>query len=83
MAYDLYQAEGRIAIANPLRVRDFAKGMEILTKTDKADAYILSCYCALKQPEVWQPPPIEIIRELKALLCRRGALLEDIHRERT
>ncbi|WP_394341428.1 hypothetical protein [Photorhabdus laumondii] len=54
-----------------------------MTKTDKADAYILSCYCALKQPEVWQPPPIEIIRELKALLCRRGALLEDIHRERT
>ncbi|AYA41152.1 IS110 family transposase [Xenorhabdus nematophila] len=79
LAYSLHQAGGKIAIANPLRVRDFAKG--ILTKTDKMDAYILACYGALKQPDVWQPPPIEI-RELKALLCRRDALLEDIQRER-
>ncbi|CDM87905.1 protein of unknown function [Xenorhabdus bovienii] len=48
LAYSLHQAGGRIAIANPLRVRDFAKGMGILTKTDKVDAYILALLQCLK-----------------------------------
>ncbi|EBI7725228.1 IS110 family transposase [Salmonella enterica] len=44
--------------------------MDILTKTDKVNDWMLACYGALKQPEAWTPPPEEI-RHLSALLKRR------------
>ncbi|MFJ5408037.1 transposase, partial [Pectobacterium punjabense] len=51
LAYGLHQAGILVSVINPHRVREFAKGMGILTKTDKVDAYVLACYGCLKQPE--------------------------------
>lgn len=65
------------SIVNPYRIREFAKGMGILTKNDTVDAYTLACFGTLKQPDAWVPPPAEI-RELKSLLRRRDALLADV-----
>ncbi|GKW14001.1 IS110 family transposase [Pectobacterium carotovorum subsp. carotovorum] len=79
LAYGLHQAGILVSVINPHRVREFAKGMGILTKTDKVDAYVLACYGCLKQPENWLPPSQEI-RKLKVLLQHRDSLLNDKQR---
>lgn len=79
LADDLHQSDILVSVINPHRVREFAKGMGILTKTDKVDAYVLACYGCLKQPENWLPPSQEI-RKLKALLQHRDSLLNDKQR---
>ncbi|ATV45863.1 IS110 family transposase [Pectobacterium brasiliense] len=79
LADSLHQSDILVSVINPHRVREFAKGMGILTKTDKVDAYVLACYGCLKQPENWLPPSQEI-RKLKALLQHRDSLLNDKQR---
>ncbi|EMM4591267.1 IS110 family transposase [Salmonella enterica] len=81
MAYGLHDAGAKVSLANPHRSREFARGMDILTKNDKVDAYMLACYGALKEPEPWEPPP-ENVRYLSALLRRRDALVTDSSREK-
>ncbi|MHA0917327.1 IS110 family transposase [Kosakonia cowanii] len=81
LATGLYLAGGKVSLANPHRTREFASGMDILTKNDKVDAWILACYGALKQPNIWTPPPEEI-RHLSALLKRRDLLVSDAVREK-
>lgn len=77
----LYDMGIHISIVNPYRIREFAKGMGILTKTDKVDAFVLACYGDLKKPSAWIASPPEI-RGLKSLITRREALLSDLLRER-
>lgn len=48
LATDLYDAGFCVSLANPHRSREFARGMGIMTKTDKVDAYMLACYALLK-----------------------------------
>lgn len=81
LATGLYLAGVKVSLANPHRTREFARGMDILTKTDKVDAWMLACYGALKQPEAWTPPTEEI-RHLSALLKRRDLLVSDATREK-
>ncbi|MHC2045557.1 IS110 family RNA-guided transposase [Klebsiella pneumoniae] len=81
LATGLHLAGGKVSLANPHRTREFARGMDILTKTDKVDAWMLACYGALKQPEAWAPPAEEI-RHLSALLKRRDILVSDAIREK-
>ena len=38
LGYYLYDAGVKVCVANPSRVRAFAKGMSMLNKTDKADS---------------------------------------------
>lgn len=80
LALSLHQAGAYVSLANPHRSRDFARGMGILTKTDKVDAYMLACYALLKKPHRWLPPSAEV-RHLSALIRRRDALLSDAVRE--
>lgn len=72
----LSDAGVHLSIVNPYRIREFAKGMGILTKTDIVDAFVLARYGELKMPTAWIAPPPEV-RELKSLIRRRDALLED------
>ena len=80
LATELHDAGFRVSLANPHRSREFARGMGIMTKTDKVDAYMLACYAFLKKPHRWEPPAPEI-RYLGALLRRRDVLLGDALRE--
>ncbi|KHS84787.1 IS110 family transposase [Pectobacterium brasiliense] len=82
LAYGLYERSVRVVIANPARIRAFAQGMGILTKNDTVDADVLARYGAMRQPDVWQPPS-PAIRELKALISRRDALVHDVGREQS
>lgn len=79
LAYGLHEAGVRVCMANPHRVREFACGMDILTKNDTVDAFVLACYGELKHPDAWVPPSPEV-RKLRALLRQRDALKDDVQR---
>ena len=66
--------------ANPKRVRDFAKGLGLLTKTDAVDARALARYGEVGEALPWQPPA-PAVRQLKALLARLHAVEDDLQRE--
>jgi transposase len=76
----LHEAGAEVVLANPKRVRDFAKGHGILNKTDGVDARTLARYGAEAEVIAWQPPPLEV-RTLRALLSRLAAVEEDLQRE--
>ena len=70
------QAEGfAVAVVNPRRIRDFAKAVGQMAKTDKLDARIIAQYGA-----TLTPMPTEQIndnaRKMKALVARRHQLVQ-------
>jgi transposase len=70
-----------VAVVNPRQVRDFAKALGRLAKTDRLDAHVLALFGARVQPPV-RPLPEAATQELEALLTRRRQLLEMLHAER-
>ena len=64
-----------VVVANPRQVRDFARAMGQLAKTDRIDARVLALFAERVRPEV-RALPDEDTQELKALLARRRQLLE-------
>jgi transposase len=64
-----------VCLVNPKRVRDFAKGLGQLAKTDRLDAHLLARFGRLAEPALYQLRPPEQ-RELLALLVRRRQLVE-------
>lgn len=71
----MQEAGLRVTLVNPRQVRDFAKGIGQLAKTDRLDAAVLARFAHLVTPE-----PTEKIsakqRELDALVTRRRQLLD-------
>ena len=61
-------------VMNPRQVRDFAKAMGTLAKTDALDAQVLARFGAAIQPEV-RPMKDDTTQELTALVTRRRQLL--------
>lgn len=61
-------------VINPRQVRDFAKALGKLAKTDAIDAWVLARFGAAVRPEV-RPVKDERTRELAALVTRRRQLL--------
>jgi transposase len=82
VALALHEAGCTVIVANPKRVRDFAKGLGLLHKTDTVDARALTRYATQKGAELlpFSPPPPEI-RALRALHDRLSAVQEDLQRE--
>lgn len=70
-----------LALVNPAQLRQFAQGLGVKTKTDRADSVVLARYGATQKPTPWQPPSASA-RALKALLARRDAVADDLQRER-
>jgi transposase len=64
-----------VAIVNPRQVRDFAKSLGRLAKTDKIDAQVLAHFAEAIRPEL-RPLPDEQTRQLQAWLLRRRQLIE-------
>ena len=64
-----------VCLVNPKRVRDFAKGLGQLAKTDRLDAEVLARFGRLAQPALSQLRGAESA-ELAALLLRRRQLVE-------
>ena len=63
-----------VVVVNPRQVRDFAKALGKLAKTDAIDAWVLARFGALMRPEI-RPIKDEKTRELAALVARRRQLL--------
>src|SRR5690606_31633828 len=63
-----------VVVANPRQVRDFARSIGQLAKTDTLDAALLARYGATVQPEV-RPLPDAATRALAALVGRRRDLV--------
>ena len=80
-AQALADAGVTVSIVNPAQVKNFGRGLAIRTKTDGTDSYVLARYGALLKPAAWTPPAPEA-RMLQALLARREAIAQDLHRER-
>ncbi|WP_338117380.1 IS110 family transposase [Pantoea cypripedii] len=68
-----------VCMGNPQRVREFARGIGMLTKNDTADAWVLARYGELKQPDAWVPPSPEV-RKLRELMRLRDSLQADVQR---
>ena len=64
-----------VVVVNPRQVRDFAKALGILAKTDAIDARVLARFGELIQPEI-RPIPAENARHLQELLTRRSQLVQ-------
>ena len=76
----LHKAELAVRVANPSRVRAFAKACGYEAKTDPLDAQVLSRYGQLLPGSEAQGPDQER-EELKDLLRRRRQLVEQRYRD--
>lgn len=63
-----------VVVINPRQVRDFAKAIGRLAKTDALDAQVLAQFATAIRPEL-RPLPSEQARELEALVTRRRQLV--------
>jgi len=70
-----------LAVVNPRQVRDFAKALGILAKTDAIDALAIARFGAAVKPAV-QALPDDQSLELEALLTRRRQLIGMIASEK-
>lgn len=64
-----------VAVVNPRQVRDFARSIGQLAKTDRLDAAILARFAAVVRPTP-RPVPSDATLELAALIERRRQLVE-------
>jgi len=71
-----------VVVANPREVRDFAKALGRLAKTDQLDAHILAQFAERVQPEL-RPVVDGATQGLRALVTRRRQLIEMLTAERS
>ncbi len=70
-----------VAVVNPRQVRDFARAMGQLAKTDPLDARVIALYAERVQPPIRQLPDQQT-RALRTLCVRREELIEMLGAER-
>lgn len=80
LAAALHAAGIAVAVVNPRQVRDFARALGILAKTDRSDASVLAEFAQRIQPAP-RPLPDARARELAARVARRRQLVEMITME--
>jgi transposase len=69
-------AEGlKVAVVNPRQVRDLAKALGLLAKTDAIDAYVIARFGLMVQPQC-RAMPDEQELAVKELMARRGQLVK-------
>jgi transposase len=70
---DLLDAGHKVVVANPRQVRDFARGIGRLAKTDRLDAQVLARFASMVKPEPRQKASEEAVN-LAELVTRRRQL---------
>ena len=75
--YMLWEQQIPCAIVNPRSVRDFAKAMGHLEKTDRIDAGVIAHYAATKSLKP-TPPPSQNQQRLSALSARMRQVVSDL-----
>jgi transposase len=72
---ELLAAGHAVSVVNPRQVRDFAKALGILAKTDKLDAQVLARFAQQVRPRTL-PPTDEKREQLGELVTRRRQLID-------
>jgi len=81
IAQRVMQAGIKLYIANPNRIRHFAKGDGILAKTDKIDAFVIAEFARKSNlPAAFEASPMQI--EFKQLVMRRIELKKNLQAEK-
>lgn len=75
LVLELQDAGFAVAVVNPRQVRDYARGIGYLAKTDRIDARVLARFAQEVLPHAHEKKP-EKLRELEQLIARRRQLLE-------
>lgn len=78
---EMVWAQIPVAVVNPKRVRDFARSLGQLAKTDQLDAKVIAHFGQATRPQV-RALPSESQDELAALLTRRRQIVEILTAER-
>lgn len=81
MALSLHQQGFRVSVVNPRPVRDFAKAMDKLAKTDAIDAQMIAHYGAVRMPKATVFAS-QTDSELKSWVNRRQQLVEMLSAEK-
>jgi transposase len=77
----LVVAELPVVVVNPRQIRNFARAMGKLSKTDTLDAQVMAHFAATIRPEL-RPIPDAQTQELSDILTRRRQIVEMIVAER-
>lgn len=75
LAEYLADAGFEVSVVNPAHIKSYGESLGSRSKTDKADARVIAQFCAERRPAIWQAPS-PAVRELRALVRRRDALIE-------
>jgi len=75
VAAELVAADLPVTVVNPRQVRDFARALGILAKTDAIDARVLALFAEKVRPES-RPLPDVRMRALRELVTRRQQLVD-------
>lgn len=75
VAAALVGAELPVAVVNPRQIRDFARAIGRLAKTDAIDAAVIALFAERVRPAA-RPVPDEAARELDELVTRRRQIIE-------
>lgn len=75
LAEYLVDAGFGVSVVNPAHIKAYGESLGSRSKTDKADARVIAQFCAERHPALWQAPS-PAVRELRALVRRRDALIE-------
>lgn len=70
-----------LAVLNPRQIRDFARALGLLAKTDKIDALVIARFAAAVRPRPDEPTP-ENQQELRALRARRQQVVDMLTQEK-
>jgi transposase len=74
VAAALAAADLPVRVVNPRQVRDFARGVGRLAKTDPLDAAVLAHFAEVVRPVV-RPLPAAVMQDLHALVIRRQQVI--------
>jgi transposase len=74
LAVHLHESGYRVAVVNPMHLRNYARSLPRRAKTDALDAQLLSQFAADRQPDPWTPPP-QVYHELRQRLVTRDGLI--------
>jgi transposase len=74
LATELYAAGLAVAVVNPRQIRDFARAIGQIAKTDKIDAKIIARFASTVEPPAKEAMDSNAMR-LKSLVARRDQLI--------
>jgi transposase len=77
----LFEANYRVSVINPARIKAYSKSQMKRHKTDAIDAHLIADFCRTQQPLLWQPMSAET-EELRELMRHLDDLKQARQREK-